>query len=319
MITITSRSSASNTGITRYLVGGHELLSQTAIDGLTKFALACSENADANASENATLKVTGFIEPDLPSNKNTQAYYQGSAYFEGVSRQVKYWRHKHWAQIDVDATPICLVDLENSHIHVLNQDPLGLGLNFEVLTGPALIILLAQRSVYCLHAASVDTMVGRIAIMAESGSGKSTLSAHGGEKWQQVCDDIMPITFDDSSLKTMVLPDFPQLKLQDKTVHGFPMPAAALDYIVRINPEPSNQVNFAILPKAHAMLELIRHTVASKLFSQRQLQAQLLFAKKVSSEIPVIEVSYPRDLNKLAELRFSITEYIQSLNLEKIK
>jgi len=49
------------------------------------------------------------------------------------------------------------------------------------------------------------------------------------------------------------------------------------------------------------------------------LQAQLLFAKKVSSEIPVIEVSYPRNLNKLAELRFSITEYIQSLNLEKIK
>ena len=313
MITITSRAVVSETSIERYCVSGHELVSQASIDGLKAFAIAASILHNDRSKQDVLSLISDFGEPELPSIRAGKPYYKGSAYFEGVSRCVEYWRHEPWAQIDVDGTPVCLVNLLHSHIHVLNENPLGLGLNFEVVTGPALILLLAQRSVYCLHAGSVDTAAGRIGIMAESGVGKSTLSAHGGDKWQQICDDIMPLSYDQNSATVTVLPTFPQLKLNGKTVSGFPMPDAALDFIVRINPVPSAQTRFAVLPKPHAMLEIIRHTVASKLFSAEQLKQHTEFAQKIASEVPVIEVSYPRELSQLSELRERIVVYLESL------
>jgi hypothetical protein len=62
-----------------------------------------------------------------------------------------------------------------------------------------------------------------------------------------------------------------------------------------------------------AMLQVVRHTVAAKLFDATTLREHARFAKKVSSLVPVIEVSYPRDLDKLDQLRHSIIDYLRSV------
>ena len=77
---------------------------------------------------------------------------------------------------------------------------------------------------------------------------------------------------------------------------------------------PSNSISFSVLPRVQAMLQIVRHTVAAKLFDTDTLREHARFAKKVSTLVPVVEVSYPRDLDKLDYLRQSIIDYLSSTN-----
>ena len=177
-----------------------------------------------------------------------------------------------------------------------------------------LVLLLTLNDTYCMHAGAVDTIVGRIGIIAESGAGKSTLSQHVGDDWRQVSDDIMPLQISDSGSAIEVFADFPQLKLSDNKAvcggKGNDGDRKKLDYFLRINPVPSNDISFSVLPRVQAMLQIVRHTVAAKLFDTDTLHQHARFAKKVSTLVPVIEVSYPRNLDKLDYLRQSIIDYL---------
>ncbi len=305
MIRITSRAQNSHQAAIHYSVAGQVLVSQSEISGLSVFA-------EGPASSEFSALLDAYEEPALPSREGAVAHYRGQAYFEGRLRTVAYRRRGRLGQLNVDTVPTCLVDFEGSHIHILNDEPLGTGLNFEVVTGPALVLLLAQFDVYCLHAGCVDTKVGRIGIMAESGVGKSTLSAHAGDNWNQVSDDIMPFSFSGGE-RPVVIPAFPQLKLENMVVENFPQLAGSLDYLIRLTPKITTNIEFSLLPRIDAMLQIIRHTVAAKLFDDRNLQTHASFARHVSSSVPVVEVSYPRDLEQLPDLRESIVEYLNAL------
>lgn len=305
MIRITSRAPSSNQAAVHYAVAGQVLASQSEITGLNAFV-------EGEASIEFSALLNAYEEPALPSREGAVAHYRGQAYFEGRLRTVAYRRRGRLGQLNVDTVPICLVDFEGSHIHVLNNEPLGEGLNFEVITGPALVLLLTQFEVYCLHAACVDTKAGRIGIMAESGVGKSTLSAHAGDDWSQVADDIMPFSFNGGD-KPVVIPAFPQLKLEKMVVENFPQLSGSLNYLIRLTPKASANIEFSVLPRIDAMLQIVRHTVAAKLFDDHSLQTHASFARNVSKNLPVVEVSYPRDLEQLPSLRESIVEYLQAL------
>ena len=218
-----------------------------------------------------------------------------------------------WAQIDIDGVAACQIDFIKLHIHVLNCEPLGIGLNLELIVGPALVLLLAQSQTYCMHAGAVDTPIGRVGIIAESGVGKSTLSTHVSSEWSQVSDDIMPMKMSEAENCIDVLPDFPQLKLAQNLVVDAPKPIKKMSYLLRVNPVPSADIHFEVLSKMQAMLQIIRHTVAAKLFDSTTLQQHANFAKNVSIMMPVIEVSYPREIDQLSELRESIFDYLSSL------
>lgn len=305
MIRITSRAPSNKQAATHYAVAGQVLTSQSEVRGLSAFV-------DGNASSEFSALLDAYKEPELPSREGVLAHYLGQAFFEGRLRTVAYRRHGRLGQLDVGRVPTCLIDFDDSHIHVLNDEPLGEGLNFEVVTGPALVLLLAQYDVYCLHAGCVDTKAGRVGVMAESGVGKSTLSANGGDEWSQVSDDIMPFCFNAGSTP-VVMPAFPQLKLQNKVVAGFPKLASSLDYLIRLKPEASTDIQFSVLPKIDAMLQIVRHTVAAKLFDDNNLQKHASFARHVASSVTVVEVSYPRNLEQLPYLRESIVEYLGAL------
>ncbi|MFT6034154.1 MAG: hypothetical protein ACI854_002696 [Arenicella sp.] len=306
MIRITGRGLTADMQAAQYSVAGQALVGQTAMAGLASYATGL-------ASRNFTDLLSNFDEPPMMTAANAPLRYSGKAYFDGKFREVRYWRSTNRGQLDVDRVPVCQIDFNESHIHVLNCKSLGVGLNMELITGPALVLLMALRETYCMHAGSVDTKVGRIGIIAESGAGKSTLSQHIGDDWCQVSDDIMPFALNESAQAIDVLPDFPQLKLANNRVENADNAARSLDYLLRVNPAPSDTVSFAVLPRVEAMLQIVRHTVAAKLFDIETLHKHADFAKDVSTLVPVIEVSYPRELDQLDHLRDSIVDYLGSL------
>ena len=164
-----------------------------------------------------------------------------------------------------------------------------------------------------MHAGAVDTPIGRIGIIAESGAGKSTLSRHVDKHWSQVSDDIMPVSLNEAGKRINVLPDFPQLKLANNLVLDSPKKDQPLNYLLRVRPEPSEDIDYKVLPRTQAMLQVVRHTVAAKLFDSSMLRQHAHFAKRVSSFVPMIEISYPRDIDQLDHLRSSIVDYLGSL------
>ncbi|MBL4673856.1 MAG: hypothetical protein JKX81_16470 [Arenicella sp.] len=313
MIRITGRGLASDAQTAHYRVADQELVCQKVMDGLAAYSCDFPTHQTTDLPEE-------FVESPIMTATNSTLRYRGEAYFDRKFREVRYWRSNIRGQLDIDGLPVCQINFSEPHIHVLNAEPLGVGLNLELITGPALVLLLTLDDTYCLHAGAVDTVAGRIGIIAESGAGKSTLSQHVDDQWRQVSDDIMPLRIDDSGSTIEVLADFPQLKLSDNRVEHSDNDSGnspdvgrkKLDYLLRINPVPGSSISFSVLPRVQAMLQVVRHTVAAKLFDSKTLREHARFAKKVSTLVPVIEVSYPRDLHKLDHLRQSIIDYLSS-------
>lgn len=318
MIRITGRGLAADTRAAHYRVAGQQLVCQDVMDGLAAYA------CDVKTQQSIDLP-GNFVEPAVMTASKYSPRYSGGAYFDSKFREVQYWRSQQHGQLDIDGVPACQINFSEPHIHVLNTDPLGVGLNLELITGPALVLLLSLGGTYCMHAGAVDTVAGRIGIIAESGAGKSTLSQHVDDGWRQVSDDIMPLQISNSGSQIEVFTDFPQLKLSDNKVQHSDSNGGShsendgdtvrkkLDYLLRINPVPGESISFSRLPRVQAMLQVVRHTVAAKLFDATTLREHARFAKKVSTLVPVIEVSYPRDLDKLDQLRHSIIDYLRSM------
>ncbi len=234
--------------------------------------------------------------------------YRGPAPIDGRLREVSVWRTDVGVQIDVDTQAICQLHFQHMAIQLLDTQGLNSRVNLEVITGPAIILLLQRQGIYCLHAGAIQSRAGTIALIAESGAGKSTLSTHVADDWRQISDDLLPVTLSVSEPETgvILLPAYPQLKLPRASVPDLPASELPLNYVVRINPQPTPKFECHRLSPQNAMLQLIRHTVAAKLFDIQSLAAHAEFAKQFCQRVPVFEIVYPRDLDRLPELRQEI-------------
>ena len=81
-----------------------------------------------------------------------------------------------------------------------------------------------------------------------------------------------------------------------------------LDFLLRLNPVPAEDIYFDRLDGRAAMLQIIRHTVATKLFDKVAMQRHTQFAKLVCGSVPILEVSFPRDKKQLASFRMKVIE-----------
>lgn len=282
-----------------YVIAGQPVVFECEVASLKAFHIG-------KASQRFSELLLNFKEPILLNASSAILAYHGVAPIDKRDRRVRFWRRGQRAQIDIDAVPACQIDFDENHIHLLNQasfdDPVGL----ELVTGPALVLLLAQLETYSLHAGAVSTQLGNIAVIAESGAGKSTLCESAGNDWQRISDDVLPVHFSESPAWPQLHADFPQLKLKNATVDVVPNEPVKLDYLLRLNPQPEPEIRFEELAKAPAMLQIIRHTVAAKLFSKKQMRHHAAFAKEISQVVPMLEVRYPREKALLPELRKEI-------------
>lgn len=283
-----------------YCVAGCELVFTQEINCLSGFFVA--KRASSLNSLNA------FKEYD---HTQLKLCYHGAAPFAQLMRDVKFYRSAEMARIDVDDVPACLISLNTNHIKVINKQAYDSAINLELLTGPALILLLSQQALFCLHAGAVATPFGAIAIVAESGVGKSTLSADDNEQWGQLSDDILPLQVL-ANKQIVCRSDFPQLKLANAQASGFSNNNIPLHAIVRLNPKANNNTVFKRLNAIDALLQVTRHTVAAKLFNSQLLASHSSFAHTLSTTIPIFEVSYPRDLGQLSAVRAQILAHLKT-------
>jgi hypothetical protein len=140
------------------------------------------------------------------------------------------------------------------------------------LFGPALILALARRGIYCLHASSIEQGGQASVIVGDSGAGKSSFARELQESGQvkRLTDDISPITLEQGSL--LLLPFFPQLKLAHSPSE---LPEQVpLTGLIALRAAARDQAASCEALDAPAIyFKLLRHTVASRLFSKRDASA----------------------------------------------
>jgi len=303
-----------------YQVAGNLMLSSEPVEALSSF------ETNLKASERiyggGLVDLKAFV---LLDDTNAHLQYRGLAQFDRRLRMTSVWcrdrEGENLIQIDVEGRPVCLVDLNGRHIFVLNDEPFDATLNLEVITGPALISLLADVGVYCLHAGAVrlrlaefecnEPCYANVAFIAESGVGKSTLSRHSGPDWCQLSDDILPIEIAD---EVRLFNDFPQLKLPNsKPVNVSLSESLVLDFIIVLDEENASEFKIERLSSAKALIMLIRHTVASRAFNHQKMIEQMAVMREVVERVPVFSVAYPRVLSELPDLRKVIADRLVSV------
>ena len=291
-----------------------------AIVSLAKFSVDSPPRKSGRDSEN------GYVEEsteqlnhcELLTDQNSELYYQDTLTFNNRERLITYRRSNRrlnsegLAQIDIDGQPACAIDLGGSCIRILNDKSLDDIFNLELITGPALIVLLSVKSIYCLHASAVTVSDENlkpinVAFIAESGVGKSTLSKDAESAWVQCADDILPVRFE-QSLK--LFRDFPQLKLPEFYVVNKVFENNDLNFIFNISQQETSSVVIEKIKPVDAALTVVRHTVASRLFEPQVMREHLEFVQRLVSTVGVYKISYPRDLSQLPLLREAISEFV---------
>lgn len=175
----------------------------------------------------------------------------------------------------------------------------------EVILGPALVLALALRSTWCLHASAVRVEGRTIALLGESGQGKSTLGiylskSHG---WSLVADDILPVR--ESVAGIEVRPHFPQLKLPAALQPGPRLPERLpLHAICALMPaEQDATPELQTVSPGGATQILLRHTAGTRMLSPEHLGEHLSFCALAARRIPVYQLTYPHRQDALLTVK----------------
>lgn len=174
----------------------------------------------------------------------------------------------------------------------------------EAVLGPALILALALRDVWCLHASAMAADGGVVAFVGESGAGKSTLArelpALGALPYRRIADDVLPVALEAG--RARVLPRFPQLKCPPDAQPGLAAPPSLpLAAVYVLGPEEA-EVAAEPLGSGAAALALVRHTVAARLFTPELLARHMDFCAAVAGHVPVRRLRYPRTVETLPRI-----------------
>lgn len=178
---------------------------------------------------------------------------------------------------------------DGNEVHVLHM-PDAITARNEFLFGPCLLLAMAARGLYALHAAAIAGTAGAVLLVGVSGAGKSTLARLAPSYGlRRLADDVVPVSSGHAGFAAR--PRFPQLKLSpplccDDQV----LPIAGLVWV-----EPVSE-GIALLPRtpAEANRLLLRDTVAARLFGPERLAAHLNFAAALAAGASCWVLQVPR-------------------------
>ena len=163
----------------------------------------------------------------------------------------------------------------------------------ETVLGPVLILALALRDVFCLHASAVAYGNRAAVFLGDSGAGKSTLAARLAAEsgFQRLADDVLPVTPLDGG---RALPGFPQLALppDQQPSYGDPR-GTALGALFFLDSGGEERTQASSLPAARALAALLRQTVASRIFAPDLLQRQFETLSDLADTLPAYSLRYP--------------------------
>lgn len=180
--------------------------------------------------------------------------------------------------------------------------------------GPVLVLSLALQGRFCLHASAIGVDGRAVAFLGASGAGKSTLAAllDGLRLAPRLADDILPVG---SAAK--VFPRFPQLKLspaQHPSMHlPESLPLAAV-YLLDSPAERGPEVTSEPLQKRDALIALVSHTVATRLFGPDLLARHLDLFGELAETVPVRRLRYPRRFSVAAEVHRVVVSDLEGVH-----
>lgn len=250
------------------------------------------------------------------SQRARRVTWDGSGWLGGRWRAVRSFHGEAGYDLEIEGFGRAFVRPAARRLHiapaagVLDAYP---ALVQEVVLGPVVALALAHEGVFCLHAGCVRIGASAVGFLGDSGSGKSTLSRPAGPSWRRVCDDVMPI----DATGRHALPRFPQLKLPADAQYPAGDPerqplGALLDLAPEIEAAATCPIGGARRATREAVLTLVRHTVASKLFARGLLDQHLTWCESVASAMPVYDWVHPHDRARLDEARRAVAGMLAS-------
>lgn len=174
-----------------------------------------------------------------------------------------------------------------------------------IILGPGLVLALALRGVWSLHASAAMFKEKVIVFLGESGQGKSTLAAYLSQcsGWRLVADDILPVKID--SNEVIVLPHYPQLKLPKNAQPWVGLPEElSLNIIVLLKHARATQMpELDKLSTAQAVESLLGHMAGTRMFNASLLTRHLEFSTQAAKQISAYRLIHPHRRDTLPLVR----------------
>jgi hypothetical protein len=165
----------------------------------------------------------------------------------------------------------------------------------QILLGPVLVLALALRGMWSLHASAAIYKDALILFLGESGQGKSTLAGYLAKEagWHLAADDILPVTIGSNGV--VAWPRFPQLKLPVESQPGLGLPEqlSISKVCVLSDAEVDELPALERLPASQAVQAFLGHTAGTRLFAPDLLSKHLAFCSQAAGRVPVYRLVYP--------------------------
>jgi hypothetical protein len=194
-----------------------------------------------------------------------------AAELEGQAIQITLRHSEQGSLAETNAVQLWLAR-DGSQSVLLQTQPQSTQTLQHWLFGPALIVALARRGIFCLHASAVQIQGCAYVLIGASGAGKSTLARHAT---LPLSDDICALSAD---APLHLLSDFPQLKLAGQ---AFPEIATryALGGFIAVR-QRTKRVVIERQSERQLLQLLLQNTVAARLFAPDLLRSHLAWAAK---------------------------------------
>ncbi len=201
------------------------------------------------------------------------------------------------------------LSISEINVNVIEQagggSPLRINnLDRSILLGPALILALALRGIWSLHASAVRFGEQTIVFLGESGQGKSTLAAYlSASGWQRVADDILPVSCAADNI--LAWTHFPQLKLapEEQPVLNLPDSLPLNKICLLTSAAPDSAPRLEKLSAGDVVKALLSHTAGTQIFDSGLLAQHLQFAAQVARKIPAYRLIHPHRRDALPLVR----------------
>lgn len=235
--------------------------------------------AGRRATQSLTMPASSLGEPTIV----------GSGWLGQALRGFKSWSVHFGQRVKFDDGAGFDVSTSGDRVDAFEL-PADIALRDELLLGPALMLALANRRVFGLHASAILGGDGAVLLLGPSGSGKSTLARHAIEEGGlRLSDDVTPVHLGASGIR--VLPRFPQLKLTPALiVDDLELAPAALVWVTLGMDGPGLQQMAA----GEATRCLVRDSVAARLFLPDLLARHFEFCAALAGTIPAFRLTLPR-------------------------
>jgi hypothetical protein len=223
-------------------------------------------------------------------------------------RMVETWSAGQGFEVRIDGCSDFGISLDGKEIRCAKQERAGEELSEtdrQILLGPVLVLALALRGTWSMHASAAIFKDKLVLFLGESGQGKSTLAGYlaGETNWRLAADDILPVTIGSNGV--LAWPRFPQLKLpiQAQPGPGLPEHLTISQVCVLSDAGADERPALQRLSTSQAVQVYLGHTAGTRLFTPDLLRKHLTFCSRVAEQVPVYRLNYPHRWETLPLVR----------------